>query len=168
LCYTALWRKGFAAALWNQRKNSRLEEIFSVGFIGYRRQQEGSRDAAVRIYLECCEEPSSIGPRAGSPAVSCGYAVDVFFPEGRAPCSLRGVDDVLALKKFYKLVFSLEERAREHGNDWRSVMKSPQALLEHLSYTRNARDFAGLDEPLVSRSGNEIAEPAGVETTKGK
>ena len=91
--------------------------------------------------MECRDEsPSSI---------SCGYVVDVIFPRGGAACQLRGLDGVLALKKFYKLVFSLEERARERGNEWRSVMESADRLLEHLGYTRNARDLTGAPEPLV-------------------
>ena len=101
---------------------------------------------AVRVYMECREMEC----REDAPTFSCGYVVDVLFPSGGEPCRLRGVDSVLALKKFYKLVFSLEERAREHGNEWRSVMESPEKLLEHLRYTRNARDVAGAPEPRVT------------------
>jgi hypothetical protein len=60
------------------------------------------------------------------------------------------VDGILVLKKFYKLVHSLEERAREHGNDRLQALGSVEGLLEHLSYTRNARDFAGLEKPRLS------------------
>jgi hypothetical protein len=117
-----------------------------VGFIGYRRMREGASEA-VRIYLECRDEPG--GPQ-------CRFVVDVVFPGG-SPALLRGVDGVLALKKFYKLVFSLEERAREHGNDWHSVMESSPKLLEHLRYTRNARDFTQAPEPLLAQSPASIA-----------
>jgi hypothetical protein len=119
-------------------------------FIGYRRMQESEADI-IRLYLECRDEPA-----AGT--VTCGYAVDVLFPSPGAECRLRGVDSVLALKKFYKLVFSLEERAREHGNDWRSVTASPERLLEHLGYTRNARDLTGATEPQL-RAGDAATEP---------
>lgn len=130
-----------------------------MGFIGYRREREGDfpghsqRDSeeVVRIYLECSDHREK--------AVACNFAVDVVFPSRAAPCRLRGIDSVLALKKFYKLVFSLEERAREHGNDWRSVMESPERLLEHLRYTRNARDFTGLAEPTLTSSTEAIEDP---------
>jgi hypothetical protein len=125
-----------------------------MGFIGYRREQPEGVDAVVRIYLECRETP--VAASTESSQIACGDAVDVLFPSGGGPCKLRGVDGVLVLKKFYKLLFSLEERAREHGNDWRSVMSSPGRLLEHLRYTRNARDFTGQDEPqCVARSGQQ-------------
>jgi hypothetical protein len=120
-----------------------------MGFIGYRRQSEGSKAASIRIYMECREEASAPGSGSTSQC-SCGYVVDVVFPGNDSPCRLRGVEGVLALKKFYKLVFSLEERAREHGNDWAVVMTSPERLLEHLAYTRNARDFTGLAEPRLN------------------
>jgi hypothetical protein len=132
-----------------------------LGFIGYRRlpQQISDRrgsaarsNDAVRIYMECREDDPG--------RVSCGYVVDVIFPPGGEPCRLRGVDSVLALKKFYKLVFSLEERAREHGNEWRTVLESPEKLLEHLRYTRNARDFAGAPEPEVTNSGGDTVSNA--------
>jgi hypothetical protein len=120
-----------------------------MGFIGYRQSvQDGTN--TVRIYLECRDE-------AGGSLVTCGYSVDVVF-SGSAPCRLRGVDGVLVMKKFYKLLFSLEERARERGNDWRGVMTSPERLLEHLRYTRNARDFTGASEPGV-RPLSEVEEP---------
>jgi hypothetical protein len=122
-----------------------------LGFIGYWREREGASEDVVRIYLECAE-----GQTTG---IACSFAVEVAFPAGGAPCRLRGVDSVLALKKFYKLVFSLEERAREHGNDWRSVMESPERLLEHLRYTRNARDFTGLAEPAISGSSEALEDP---------
>ena len=105
----------------------------------------------VRIYLECSDSHGN--------DVTCSFAVDVVFPAAGAPCRLRGVDSVLALKKFYKLVFSLEERAREHGNDWRSVMESPERIVEHLRYTRNARDFTGLADPKVSSSMEPADDP---------
>lgn len=117
-----------------------------MGFIGYRRQRESTGGEIVRVYLECRQEGAL--PEAGE--CTCGYIVDVLFPEDRAPCRLRGVDSILALKKFYKLVFSLEERARERGHDWRLVTDSPERLLEHLRYTRNARDFTGAPEPRLA------------------
>jgi hypothetical protein len=118
-----------------------------VGFIGYRSGREGTSDEVVRIYLECREEGLGGEPESKPPGISYADAVDVVFPQGRAPCRLRGVDDVLILKKFYKLVFSLEERAREHGHDRHQAMDSAQGLLEHLGYTRNARNFTGTAEP---------------------
>ena len=147
-----------------------------MGFIGYRRQQAVGAEAVgeepvgadkvVRIYLECrleCslegrENAATPGSAAETPRITSGEAVDVVFAGGRSPCRLRGVDGVLVLKKFYKLVFSLEERAREHGNDWRSVMESAERLLEHLSYTRNARDFTGQEEPQRVPRPEEMAE----------
>ena len=113
-----------------------------MGFIGYRQMHDGSVDA-VRIYLECQDRSSGLD---AANEITCGPVVDVLFPAG-APCRLRGIEGVLVLKKFYKLVFSLEERAREHGNDWRSVMESSTRLLEHLRYTRNAREFTQTTEP---------------------
>jgi len=100
-----------------------------MGFIGYRRHERG-----VRVFLECSEaEP-------GAGAVSCTYPVDVIFTENGV--HLEGVTDIFALKKFYKLVNSLEERAREHNRDRQVVFRSPEDLLEHLRLTRNAREFA--------------------------
>ena len=109
-----------------------------MGFIGYLRRREDV-DEVVRVFLECRDESPH--------GISYTYAVDVVFPGGKAPCNLRGVDGILVLKKFYKLVHSLEERAREHGNDRLKAMGSVEGLLEHLGYTRNARDFTGLEEP---------------------
>ncbi len=120
-----------------------------MGFIGYGSGREGA-DETVRIYLECQEEAVSQEPaRPGLGKVSYRDAVDVVFPGGEAPCRLRGVDDILVLKKFYKVVFSLEERAREHGHEFRVVFASPQRLVEHLGYTRNARAFKPGEEPLL-------------------
>ena len=130
-----------------------------MGFIGYRQQREVNGDEVVRIYLECEEKPVS--------EIACGYAVDVIFAGGGAPCRLRGVEGVLVLKKFYKLLFSLEERAREHGNDWRAVMESAERLLEHLRYTRNGRDFTGGAEPRLRTAGRELADPECAAIAKG-
>ena len=130
-----------------------------MGFIGYQKQREVNGDEVVRIYLECEEKPAS--------EIACGYAVDVIFAGGGAPCRLRGVEGVLVLKKFYKLLFSLEERAREHGNDWRAVMESAERLLEHLRYTRNARDFTGGVEPRLRTAGRELADPEFAPIAKG-
>jgi len=121
-----------------------------VGFIGYRAERRRQQQV-VRIYLECQEVANaSVQPekaRSDPAAVSYSYAVDVVFPDGRPPCLLRGVEGIPALKKFYKLVHSLEERAREHGNDRLAVMASAEGLVQHLRYTRNARDFTGQPEP---------------------
>ena len=130
-----------------------------MGFIGYRTQRDRNSEPGICIYLECQERSDG--------AVTCGYAVDVIFPADSAPCRLRGVDSVLALKKFYKLVFSLEERAREHGNDWRAVMQSPEKLLEHLRYTRNARDFTGQAEPRIVAVPETDPEPECLPVSKG-
>lgn len=98
-----------------------------MGFIGYRRRDDG-----VRIFLECSE------PEPGA-AVSCSYPVDVIFtPQG---VRLEGVRDILALKKFYKLVHSLEERARERSRDRQVVFRSSEDLLNHLRLTRNSREL---------------------------
>ena len=113
-----------------------------MGFIGYLAKREGPADQIVRVFLECRENGSE------PPVVSYTYAVDVIFPGGKPPCRLRGVEEVLALKKFYKLFHSLEERAREHGNPREKVVESAEGLLEHLGYTRNARDFTNVGEPL--------------------
>lgn len=121
-----------------------------MGFIAYRRQATASPDVVVRIYMECQEASS---------AIHCSSAVDVIFPNGRGPCRLSGVDTILCLKKFYKLVFSLEERAREHHNDWRVVTESPERLLEHLGYTRNARDLTGQAEPRLCAAAEVVARP---------
>ena len=110
-----------------------------MGFIGYRRHNEG-----VRIFLECSE------PGAGD--VSCTYPVDVIF-SGQT-VRLEGVRDIFALKKFYKLVNSLEERAREHRRQRQVVFRSPEDLLEHLRLTRNSREFT--DDPPSRRH----SEPA--------
>lgn len=118
-----------------------------MGFIGYRYGREGTSDEVVRIYLECRGEDSDRKGSGGAEGVSYTYAVDAVFEGGKPPCRLRGVDGVLVLKKFYKLVNSLEERAREHGHDRHEAMESARGLLEHLGYTRNARDLAGMAEP---------------------
>ena len=105
----------------------------------------------MRIFLECQEVPGPTAPAPASaetpPPVYYTDAVDVVFPAGATPCRLRGVDQILVLKKFYKLVHSLEERAREHGNDRRAALESVEGWVEHLGYTRNARDFTGRPEP---------------------
>ena len=120
----------------------------AVGFIGYMVKKEGENDQLVRIFLECQEEASQHPETSGKfSRASYTYAVDVVFPGGKPPCRLRGINNVLALKKFYKLVFSLEERAREHGNDRNKALNTVEGLLEHLAYTRNARDFTGQEEP---------------------
>ncbi len=106
----------------------------AVGFIGYLRDGD-----AVRIFLECSE-----------PARDYSYAVDVVF---QPKLILRGVTDVLCLKKFYKLVNSLEERAREHGREWQRVFESPESLMQHLAWTRNAREFAHGNAPRQRQSG---------------
>jgi len=103
-----------------------------VGFIGYLRDGD-----VVRIFLECTDHDYS-------------YAVDVAF---QPKLELRGVTDVLSLKKFYKLVNSLEERAREHGREWQRVFESPESLIEHLAWTRNAREFSPGNPPQCRRSG---------------
>ncbi len=103
-----------------------------MGFIGYLRDGD-----AVRIFLECTDHDYT-------------YAVDVVC--GVRP-ELRGVADILCLKKFYKLVNSLEERARERGRDWQRVFASPENLMEHLAWTRNAKEFAPASPPQRRRSG---------------
>ncbi|MBI1955199.1 MAG: hypothetical protein HYS38_02285 [Acidobacteria bacterium] len=119
-----------------------------MGFIGYMVKKEGKHDQFVRIFLECQEEATQNPNASGKISrASYTYVVDVVFPGGMPPCRLEGIDNVLALKKFYKLVFSLEERAREHGNDRNKALNSVEGLLEHLAYTRNARDFTGQQEP---------------------
>ena len=119
-----------------------------MGFIGYMVRNEGENNRLVRIFLECQEEASQNPNALGEISrTSYTYAVDVVFPGGKPSCWLQGIDNVLALKKFYKLVHSLEERAREHGNDRNKVLLSVEGLLEHLAYTRNARDFTGQEEP---------------------
>jgi hypothetical protein len=97
-----------------------------MGFIGYRR-----RDNGVRVFLECSE--------SGEDNVSCTYPIDVIFTQNGAP-RFEGVTDVFALKKFYKLVNSLEERAREQGRERQIILRSPEDLVEHLRLTRNSRE----------------------------
>ena len=120
----------------------------AVGFIGYMVKQEGENDQLVRIFLECQEETNQNHETSGKFShTSCTYVVDVVYPGGKPPCRLRGIDNILTLKKFYKLVFSLEERAREHGHDRNKALNSIEGLLKHLAYTRNVRDFTGQREP---------------------
>lgn len=122
-----------------------------MGFIAYQVMGEADRPQRVRILLEC-QQASGGGTDAADAAndepISYSYAVDVqFVPNpsgvpGQSSCTLHGIEELLALKKFYKLVFSLEERAREHGNDRQQVFASAEQLVEHLDYTRNARRLA--------------------------
>ncbi len=126
-----------------------------MGFIAYQRLGTSDGPQTVRIYLECMDQPVPDGAdrtaraiSGSGPGLSFSFAVDLLFPGGDRPCELRGIDGILPLKKFYKLVFSLEERAREHGNDWKDVTGSPASLLEHLRYTHNARDLTGQPAPL--------------------
>jgi hypothetical protein len=102
-----------------------------MGFIGYRQL-----DDTVRVFLECSD--------AGDGAVSCTYAIDTIFAR---PGDIRfeGVNDVFALKKFYKLINSLEERAREQGRDRQVILRSPEDFLEHLRLTNNSRELP--DDP---------------------
>ncbi|MSO20817.1 MAG: hypothetical protein EXQ56_10225 [Acidobacteria bacterium] len=118
-----------------------------MGFIAYQELVEDSSPPGVRIFMECQQQDSSI---------SYSYAVNVVFSPGKLGCALSGVDDILALKKFYKLVFSLEERARERGHDWKVVFESKDSLLEHLGYTRNAR-LLGADAHLQRRPATDVA-----------
>ena len=109
----------------------------------------------MRVFLECREDSAEPAPHPGSQhpldaAISFTYAIDVVFPGPGLPCRFEGVDNILALKKFYKLIHSLEERAREHGNRRERVVESAEGLVEHLAYTRNARDFTGQPEPRQS------------------
>lgn len=106
-----------------------------MGFIGYRRH-----DTGVRVFLECSEDGD--GGR-----VTCTYPIDVVFaggPAAAAPPAARfgGVTDVYALKKFYKLVHALEQRARESGRRRDEVLRSPDDLLAFLGMTRNSREFS--------------------------
>ncbi len=101
-----------------------------MGFIGYRRV--GDR---VRMFLECSDEENG---------VSCTYPVDVVFSE-KEEVRIEGVTDVFALKKSYKLVNSLEERAREQGRERQVIFRTPEDLLNHLRLTRNSRELA--DDP---------------------
>jgi hypothetical protein len=102
-----------------------------VGFIGYRRH-----DSGVRVFLECSDNDGADG---SDEKVDCSYPIDVVFTDRGA--RFAGVTDVFSLKKFYKLVNSLEERAREQGRDRQVILRSPEDLLEHLRLTRNAREF---------------------------
>jgi hypothetical protein len=138
-----------------------------LGFIGYRVEPAAGAARIVRIYMECRENSAPDAAAGNAPAITCGDMVDVVFPGVKGPCRLRGVDGVLVLKKFYKLVFSLEERAREHGNDWRGVMQSPEKLLEHLRYTRNARDFSGREVPRAASQHEEMEEPECAQVVEG-
>ena len=131
-----------------------------MGFIAYRLVKGEDGPAGVRIYLECHEETDPALPAgvhdAASPQISYSYAVDAQFAANQSGCSLSGVEDILALKKFYKFVFSLEERARERGGDWRDVFCSEESLIEHLGYTRNARLLS--DEPRRRAASPELSE----------
>lgn len=107
-----------------------------MGFIGYRRD-----GPIVRMFLECSDE---------SGAVTCSYAVDaVFLPAGDV--RFDGVTDILSLKKFYKLINSLEERAREQSRDRQVILRSPEDLLDHLRLTKNSRELER--DPPSRRSG---------------
>ena len=111
-----------------------------MGFIAYQVLGEADRPRRVRILMECQQESQQ--PDGGESAennVSYAYAVDVQFIPGQPGCTLQGIEEILSLKKFYKVVAALEERAREHGNDRQSVFASAEALIEHLDYTRNTR-----------------------------
>ena len=116
-----------------------------MGFIGYIATEDGEGgDSVIRIFLECqAEVPEANAGPCSAADVSYTYAIDVLFPTGGGPCRISGVSDVLSLKKFYKLVHSLEERAREHGHARQQPLNSADGLLEHLGYTRNARDLSG-------------------------
>lgn len=115
-----------------------------MGFIGYRRH-----DLGVRVFLECWESVEG--------AVSCTYPIDVLFTEA-AGVRFEGVTDVFALKKFYKLVNSLEERAREHGRDRQVIFRSPEDLLEHLRITRNSREFTGDPRSRLAAGGGRMPD----------
>ena len=122
-----------------------------MGFIGYLVEREGEAGDVVRDFLECQENflmPEHAAERAGEPpaGISYSYAVDVIFPEGEACLSsARGGRDP-GIEEVYKLIHSLEERAREHGHNRGKAIESVEALVQHLGYTRNARDFTKLRE----------------------
>jgi hypothetical protein len=108
-----------------------------VGFIGYRRHNN-----AVRVFLECLDIEDRL---------SCSYPIDVIFTE-HGDARFEGVSDVFALKKFYKLVNSLEERARECGRERQIILRSAEDLLEHLRLTKNSREFTEDPFPRKPRS----------------
>jgi hypothetical protein len=83
------------------------------------------------MFLECADS---------GPAVSCTYPIAVIFTAKGGP-RFEGVTNVFALKKFYKLVNSLEERAREQGRERQIILRSPEDLMEHLRLTNNSREL---------------------------
>jgi hypothetical protein len=102
-----------------------------MGFIGYRFIGDRRLGDRVRMFLECSDRENG---------VSSTYPVDVVF-SAKADVRIEGVTDVFALKKFYKLVNSLEERAREHGRERQVIFRTPEDLLDHLRLTRNSREL---------------------------
>ena len=46
-------------------------------------------------------------------------------------------------------------------------MESAERLLEHLRYTRNARDFSGGAEPRLRAAGRALADPECAASAKG-
>ena len=103
-----------------------------MGFIGYRFIGDRGLGDRVRIFLECSDEENG---------VSCTYPVDIVF-SAKEEVRIEGVSDVFALKKFYKLVNSLEERAREQGRERQVIFRTAEDLLDHLRLTRNSRELA--------------------------
>lgn len=113
-------------------------------FIGFEKRNDG-----VRIYLECTEAHDA----AGNVAATRGYPIDVIFNE---PGGVRfeGVNTVYTLRKFAKLVATLEERARERSGDREFVFRSVGELLELLRLLKNAREF---EEPRPADAWGEAA-----------
>lgn len=67
------------------------------------------------------------------------YAIDFVFSGPGEGCLIRGADSVPAVKKLFKLIQSLETRAREAHLNRKLVFASAENLLAMLARTRQAR-----------------------------
>ncbi len=121
-----------------------------MGFIGYAVQRGmGPGQVLVRIFLNCDEKPLAELPTIPEPvtlrppeAIHFLHAVDVVFDHKGDRCRFRGLDTISAVRKFNRLLGSLDERAREHNRDPNTMFRSSDEFLAVLARVKNVRQFS--------------------------
>jgi hypothetical protein len=102
-------------------------ETDPTSFIGYKVFREDNF-AQVTIFLNCRDE------------ADFESAVDVIFEENE-PARFDGIDGLSVIKKFNRLIGSLEERAREEKASRGQVFQSANDLIYFLSRVKNSKEF---------------------------
>ncbi len=121
-----------------------------MGFIGYiAKRGVASGQDLVRIFLNCDEKPLTGAPTIPEPvtlrppeAIHFLHAVDVIFDHKGDGCRLRGLDTVSAVRKFNRLLGSLDGRARKQNRDPNTMFRSSDEFLAVLARVKNVRQFS--------------------------